>query len=239
MSVYEPANLHLGGVPIQGLNRFFVGTSGVGMMTGAMNGTRNFMQGAWDDDPNKFKQLGNDAGDVAAEGAAVMGGLAFMGSHARSIGAMEGAHIAGGETYRRVAKGGWEALSGNHSIPAGKMKDLMSNKEAFKVNVKGGQAYKGGMKSVFGTYKPMGWKGNVGIMAAQMAIGIGAKMALGFAGKVLDEAYSESKHFRKPHYDQRFFNTQREDQSSYQQLGQAMDSYENKMMSVARIYHAR
>lgn len=72
-----------------------------------------------------------------------------------------------------------------------------------------------------------------------LAIGMMAPLALGFAGKVLDEAYNERRRMTEIHYDNRFFNTDKYDASTYQQLGAAMNSYQSKMVSLARVFHAR
>ena len=242
MSKFQTAVMNVGGVPINGMNRYFVASSGIGTMTSAMRGSSNFMQAAWDDDPNKFQQLGNDASDVFGEG--LMTGMAgiMAAQHIRTFGTTEGMHIKEGAnagTYQKLSGGGWERIGKKGALAEEEMHAIMKNKGAFKVNVRGGAAYGGKLKNPFGTYRPMGMKGNIGMIAGQIALGVAAKFALGFAGRVLDQAYSEDKHFRKPQYDNRFFNTQRYDQSSYQQLGAAMDNYENRMMSVARIYHAR
>lgn len=238
---YDRASWTLGGAPIQGMNRYFVGTSGVATMTGAMHTANSFMQGAWDDDPNKFKQLGSDAADVVGEASMMGMGLVLGAQHLRSLRANSGAYV-NGLTYQKAGEI-WHGAGHAGTLSDVDMKAALKQKGNFKVNVVGGQPYRAGMKGAVsrlgGTYRPMGWKGNLGMMAAQMAVSIGAKMAFGFAGKVLDEAYSEQRHFRQPHYDNRYFNTKQYDMSSYQQLGAAMDSYENRMMSVARIYHAR
>lgn len=240
---FEKANGGFFGIHMPGMNRYFIGSSGVGTMASAINAGQNFMNGAWDENPNKFQQLGSDTGDMVGE-ASMFGMSAVMGmQHLRTLGKTSG-YYHNGTTYQKLAAGGWEGI-GKGVVPEETMKGYMAKagKDSFAVNVKNGAPFKSGWKGfgsrIAGTYKPMGMKGNLYMMGAQIAVGLTAKLALGFAGKVLDEAYSESRHFRKPQYDNRFFNTQKEDQSSYQQLGAAMESYENKMMSVARIYHSR
>lgn len=75
--------------------------------------------------------------------------------------------------------------------------------------------------------------------AAAMAIGYGAKSILGFAGGLVDEAVRDHHRERSVHYDNRFFNTERDEMSNMQTLGAAMNNYENRFQSTARIYHSR
>lgn len=41
------------------------------------------------------------------------------------------------------------------------------------------------------------------------------------------------------YYDNRFFDTQKNQASAYNQIGMALDNAQMKMVSVARIYHSR
>ena len=76
-------------------------------------------------------------------------------------------------------------------------------------------------------------------MFGALAVGFLARGVLGFAGGLLDEAQKDYHRERSVHYDNRFFNTQREEQSNMQTLGMAMNNYENRFQSTARIYHSR
>lgn len=71
------------------------------------------------------------------------------------------------------------------------------------------------------------------------AAGWGAKSILGFAGGLVDESVRDYKREKSVHYDNRFFNTQKDEMSNMQTLGAAMNNYENRYQSTARIYHSR
>ena len=239
-SIYKPNKSEAFGIPLSGMNRYFVASSGVDIAVSAMRGTSSYMQNAWDDSPTKFEELGAGTAEVIKGGGMLAMSAAMAAQHLRTLGTDEGYYIPDKGTLGKLKTGGWQKVgdTAGKTFLDDEMKVLMKNKGAFKVNIRGGAEYSKA-KSLFSTYKPMGWRG-IGLMAAlQFGVDIGSKVLLGFAGRALDQAYNEQRHFMKPYYDNRFFNTQEYDRSSYQQLGMAMDNYENRMMSVARIYHAR
>ena len=86
------------------------------------------------------------------------------------------------------------------------------------------------------------WRGPGGMAAAIVAPLLLEKMAapvVGMAGKWLDESFHDFHQAKRVNYDNRYFNTQQWQMNSYQQMGAAMNNYENSMMSIARIYHSR
>lgn len=77
-----------------------------------------------------------------------------------------------------------------------------------------------------------------GFMLAQVAAPIVGSLTLGFAGKILDQANMNLKYKNSIKYDQRYFNTSKYDESTYQNIGAAMDGY-SRAVSMARIFHHR
>lgn len=78
-----------------------------------------------------------------------------------------------------------------------------------------------------------------GPFVAAMLIGHAAKSVLGFAGGLIDESMKDYHRQKSVYYDNRFFNTQRDEMSNLQSLGAAMNNYESRYQSTARIYHSR
>jgi hypothetical protein len=83
------------------------------------------------------------------------------------------------------------------------------------------------------------WKFDVGVTLGIMGVGILGSAALGAVGGIMDMANADSKSFKRIHYDTNYFDTRKQDMSSYDQIGAAMQNYSSRMQSVARIYHSR
>jgi hypothetical protein len=147
-----------------------------------------------------------------------------------------------GKVYAAMEDGGYKH-SGNYK--GGKFTPFEG--EAVAAETRLGKALAGGGKS--GYIRTSGnaskfIKGQSAIrgfapFALAMGAGVLARGVLGFAGGLLDESAKDYHRERAIHYDNRFFNTQREEQSNMQTLGMAMNNYENRFQSTARIYHAR
>ena len=73
---------------------------------------------------------------------------------------------------------------------------------------------------------------------AQVAAPIVGSLTMGFAGKILDQAHMNMKYKHSLKTDQRYFNTSKYDESTYQNIGAAMDGY-SRAVSMARIFHHR
>jgi hypothetical protein len=86
-----------------------------------------------------------------------------------------------------------------------------------------------------------GW-GFAASFAVPLAIEAAASAVFSTAGALLDESLLAYKQAKQGHYDTRMFNNkpmQMWDQQNYGAAQEALGSFENKMMSISRIYHQR
>ena len=219
-----------------GVNRYFTAASMADTMTSAFTGATGALQNAWDDNPNTFQNIGISAGSVIESAGytvtgtylGVKGYLNHGSLHARNI---------NGTVYKQLSgsHGNWVS----HNVGGGVTSASMTN-DAMEGLVKNGSAEKGFLRKTgkFVKHMSMAKSLTVGALLPMAAGYIGGK-AIGLAGKVLDSAYSEDRTGRQVHYDNRFFDTQKNQASAYNQIGMALDNAQMKMVSVARIYHSR
>lgn len=230
-----------------GMTRTFAFMGAVGMVTSGFSAGGQFLDDAWNEDPNKFQRAGYAMGGMVGEGLAVAT-TAYAGWDMwRRVGAQDMARVGGkaGPLYNIEKSGGLKLAAGSN---AGGFKPSYSAAEASQLkNVVHGQnansmRFRSGGK--FKTPLSRGFTGNMGMamnlgamIALPIVAGMAASATLGMAGKVLDTVRNESIKGMGLNYDKRYFNTEQYDMSSYQQLGAAMQQQESRAMSVARIYH--
>jgi hypothetical protein len=223
------------------------------------------ISGAWNKDENYGREMGEAMGGVV--GAFAMGGanLMFMGHNAsvyggqktwlggdhgskdtwsgKAVNTTEAKIAKNGKVYSSLEDGGYKH-SGTYK--SGKFTPFEG--AAVGAETRLGKALSGGGQSGYLRSSPGNAtkfiKGQSAIrgfapFALAMGAGVLARGVLGFAGGLLDESAKDYHRERAIHYDNRFFNTQREEQSNMQTLGMAMNNYENRFQSTARIYHAR
>lgn len=129
----------------------------------------------------------------------------------------------------------------------------MKNGELFNNAVEGGVkgVFNPGMRSklTFSAMRPSnpsGFMRNWGLlrglgltMALPIVAGMALSPALGFAGKVIGENWAINRKLSDVRYDNRFFQFNKEDVSTSQSVGMALNNYESKIISLSRIYHSR
>ena len=219
-----------------GMTRTFALMGAVGMATTAFSSGNQFLEDAWNDDPNKFQRAGFAAGGMVGE-ATMLGSTAYMGWDLwRRNGAQQMAkgpgkngplyNVLNNGNFSRDMGGGFNQIINKEEVS--KMKGLRYGQKATSFRAGLGKGFVGnfGMRMNFGA-----------MLLTPIAAGMAASATFGLAGKVLDAVHSESKRNQNLTYDKRYFNTQQYDMSSYQQLGAAMQQQESRMLSVARIYH--
>lgn len=223
--------------PMQGwgLTRFFGAMSVVDTLhMGATTGI-NFMQDVQDDNPYKFQRLGAGLGGTFGAGVGIAAaGWAAM-DEMRRVGGAD-AFKYKGTVYGTDANGKFGVFGGQSASKAQVQSAQrrfnsrsMFNNRGFKPGV-----FKGG--KFIGT----GWKKDLLWMAAAPAIaGITASIGGSMVGAAMDDHFNSQKAGAQLNYDTRFFDTRRYDQTTFQQTGNAMEKMQERMLSVARIYHSR
>jgi hypothetical protein len=218
-----------------GAAKFFAASSAAGMFASAGEGAFRFAHDANVQDPNMFQNAGNSTGTFAGS----MGSFAFDAGSLAYFGMRHGGmeHTLADGTKGVMMKGMPSALADGadwaaKKAYAGEVAGYGASRIASKLPFMGGKGMPAGFVKSMGTMK------GLGLMAAPFLLEMAATKALGFAGKVLDESYQSSRQMRMMKYDNRFFDTNRYDASTYQQVGQALGNYQSKMVSMARIYHA-
>lgn len=210
-----------------GLDSYFNVSMPIDTMKEATEASAGLLENSWEQDPYTFQMAGMGFGTAA--GTAALTGAAFVTS----------AHAFAG-------RGGEEAIRIRGHIAE---RSSFATEESWDLARKTKGAQKGVVKD-YKTLKGLGGpnnrrfignfgKGNIAMWGAAIAASIAAPLILGTAGKVMDIASADARSRKAVSYDTRYFNTQQYDQSSYQQLGAAMNNYESKMMSISRIYHSR
>lgn len=223
-----------------GMTRTFAFMGAVGMATTAIGAGSQFLEDSFNEDPNKFQRLGYGMGSLAGE-ATALAATGYTGYDMwRRVGAQEMARVGGkgGPMYNVMKDGGLQSVSGGKGYTAAEAKNLKNithGQNAFSFRPRANGKWKAPGKGFVSNF---GMGMNIGAMVlAPIAIGLAASATMGLAGKLLDTVRNESQKGMELTYDKRFFNTQQQDMSSYQQLGAAMQQQESRMMSVARIYH--
>jgi len=211
------------------------------------------VDGAWNKSEDKFRQSGEAIGHGIGAAAMVYPNVQML-LHDQSKygqwfdGKFESATEAkmhGGKYYEELKDGGYrEATLGKGKATFGKQ---LAHDNPLLTTLKGKDVKSGILRTAGGSTKYLAGEASgigtflKGIRPFAIAMGVGwaAKSVLGFAGGIIDEAMKDEHRFRNIHYDSRFFNTQEDQMTNYQQLGSAMNNYQNRMTSTARVYHSR
>jgi hypothetical protein len=215
-----------------GLLHYWAISSGIGIATKAAEGTMNIAKDINSMDPNAYEKAGYTSGEVIG----AVGDFALNAGFLRHALIREGGQEAikhGGNIYSHVG-GKVSGLNGS-PIRADLADDILKSgtRGVYQSEVSLGKRLMGGRKFM----KNWSFARGLGVTLLPMALGAAASFGLGIAGKMVDEANQSARAMRSIKYDNRFFDTSRYDQSTYQQVGQAMNNYSSKMMSMARVYH--
>jgi len=197
----------------------------------------NFLDDANSMNPDTFRNVGVQAGQFAgAFGAGIFGAQMTM----RGMRQAQFAALGSKEVWRKSrgfmqGRDIWSNPSGSMYADKNGLKMLTSEaiSDLKKSSTRGFFNKAGKFKALKGMGGPM-----VGMMAS-MAAGMMASWAFSKVGGLMDQAAQFDINRRKMHYDTRYFNTQRDEASLHQTIGQAMDMYESKMVSTARLFHNR
>jgi hypothetical protein len=212
--------------------------SGVAMATSAIDGSLNYLHDANRLDPNTFQNAGYAGGGLLGAGADFaingIGSLAYFGL--RHNGAEAIAHkgtaythdMLSGMTEARRATIMAEGVEGVFQKNMNPLSRFISKRP-----------FMGGSGAPKGFMRNMGMMKGIGIMTLPLMASMAASSAMGFAGHIMDQAWESKRMMRQIHYDNRFFDTGKYDQSTYQQVGSAMNNYESKLVSLSRVYHSR
>jgi len=229
-----------------GINRFVNITSAAALGATVFNGATDFAQGAYNQDPNKFERLGGSAGAAVGETAMLGMGLVstwdlWRESHVvdgKRVGLTEGLRGANGKMYKALESGGAVGPNGERMGAAWEKRARQVNGRFLEKPGSAANPFRGSPGSKW--IKPFNIKTNLLMFAGiPIAAGLLASTAGGLAGKFIDEQVASQRQSRQMSYDTRFFDSRRYDMNTYEQVGAAMESYQNKMVSVARIFHGR
>jgi hypothetical protein len=196
-----------------GLNRYLTFMGAVSTASVAANTAAQFVQDVHNDDPNKFERLGLGLGGLTSEGM-------FLG----------GAMLGAWDQWRQ--NGLPEAVLKDGTVHAGAHSAIKGGKKGV-LNTKSG--LRGGSFIKTNTFIRDTLMFTAAPILAGMAVG-----ALGsMAGRFIDNRIREQKQGSQLNYDNRFFDTRKYDQQTYNQVSRAMEDYADRMVSVARIHHSR
>lgn len=234
------------------VNRWMIATGLTEVGENLSSGTLGLAQDLWNENPNTFQNASGKMNAAIGGGLTVATTALWAAAHKMSLGQHVlndvYRHNRGGAIYGlsksegksqvlKVIQGGTGKIRGAE-LAGAKATRFMQNSEKGFYRTKGflgTNIGKGFMKTGF-------WRGRMGpvwmIVLPMLAEKVTAPV-LSFAGKLLDEGFSTYHRAKQPYYDNRYFNTQQWQQNSYQQMGAAMNSYENNQMSIARIHHQR
>lgn len=222
-----------------GMGRFFTALTFKEALESGIEFTKSF-GGIYDKDPNAYENIGSSLGN--AVGAGGIFGVTLYSSlhHWRRKGMQDAFKIASEEGLMGGNAGIWKVgANGTLRAPNGKFftessKDFSSVMKTLKKN-----GTKGKWSTSKGFMKGLSGKRELGLNLGALAIGAAVGLVAGYAGKLVDESNQNFLRSKYPQYDNRFFDTREQDMSSYQQLGAAMNTYHNRMVSTARIFHSR
>lgn len=222
------------------INSFFLATSFASMSSSGIGTTMDAAQDAHAVDRNTFERAGQGVGNTLAGVADVGVAGMWLGHGIRRIGAAQKDAFMSkdGGMFAKTNAGIFNVSANGKlgsQLAAAEGEHLMANAASRGV-IGSGKWYKGAGS---GFLKNAGWKMMAGTVLAPMAMSMLAAPVLGFAGKLVDEMYNQSRKSREVKYDERYIVNQQQDMTTNQSVGAAMDAYQNKMMSMSRIYHSR
>lgn len=256
------------GMAMTGLLNYFTLSEIANMAKGTVDAGGMAIEGAWNKRDDTFQEAGSAAGEIIGTGLMAGANFGLQFHEARTLGwqrgffgadnvmGMKADDIFEAKAVTNPLKGGSHRIF--NEMEDGTFRRAGSYKGGVFTKFEGAAAPIAAesrlgqllSKSKFGGVlrgkgfhaSPTGIKGLMSGMApfiGAFAVGQLARGALGFAGSLVDQAAHDYHRQRSIHYDSRFFNTQRDQQSAYNTLGMAMNNYENRMQSTARIFHSR
>jgi hypothetical protein len=242
-----------------GFLNYFIASDLANLAKGGIDSTIGTIQGAYHQDEGVFREAGGAVGEVTTTGlmaAANLGWFMYptIQAHgfqntmmARTASDVVEAKVLSpnsaakvGNVYSELKSGGWQQTG---ELKGGKFSPMTSSAVIEEASPLGKAISKYGIgglvKNESKFIKSHGFvKGTLPFVGAFL-VGQMTRSILGFAGGMVDEAVKDYHRSRRIQYDNRFFNTQRDQMTNYQTLGMAMNNYENRMMSTSRIYHSR
>jgi hypothetical protein len=228
-----------------GLNRYFAAKGVIDMAHEASEGSMQFAQDMWNENPNSFQNAGHRATSFASAGLLTSLSVIWAGKHKAVTGKnfVSDVFHKNGSTYGLTAGKAGAEVSTLEWLGGRAGSTLTGAKAA--AFTKGAEKgfFKMGAKGAAGKFIKRGfWRGPMGMVTAfgaGMALEAVAAPVVGFMGKLADEAFQGYQNAKRIQYDNRYFNTGQWQQNAYQQMGGAINNYENNMTSIARIYHGR
>lgn len=216
------------------LMSYFAVSSATEMMTSGIGTGLDMAQDAAHNDPNKFERAGMGAGAAIGAGAALgMMDLPFLVHGIRTSGALHDEAYSHGISRHTGRANLYKQSGGTMTHLGGSSVDDAMAKTIRKTGTAGVIGRNGNF------IKNFGWKFQVGSMLGPMAVGFAASTLLGFGGKMMDEMYQDGRRNREMKYDNRYIVDQQKDMDTMQQVGAGMNAYQNRMVSMGRIYHSR
>jgi len=190
-------------------------------------------------DPNTFERFGQGVGQTMADGISAGFDAAFLIHGTAAHWGGQAHHDAYKFFNKSLQRNDFYMKEGENMFQlngTSKFGGALSKTEAAMIEEKG---MAGVMKNSGRFVRNPGMKLMAGMFVAPLMMSMLVTPILGAAGKVMDAAYEESRKRREVNYDHRYIVNQKQDMSTMQSVGAAMDSYQNKMMSMSRIYHSR
>ena len=243
----SPFSVHHDFMAASGLLSYWTAQDFVKVGQAAIDTGVGLATNSWNNNPNKYEEAGNSAGEFIGASAMAAANLGMNLHAVRIHNRIEGMVGPKGQSVKFLKDGAKNSITSLESIL-----EQNSSTSMVKTAEIGGKTVEDllkakNFKSAYFTEKGLAstavkasgfMKGLVLPMGGALLVGAMARGALGFAGKIIDDASKDYDRQRTTYYDTRFFNTQQAQMSSYQQIGQAMQAQEQRMVSVARIYHS-
>jgi hypothetical protein len=238
-------------------NRFMAVDSLAKIADHSVHGTIGAMSSMYDQDYSTFQQTAHSVSSILGAAATGIGAIGVGASMHRRFGMMGGFYqqkgLMGGFKSNFIGvEGGFmnvghyptRATLNRHAFFAASGSKNVINKSAKELGLKEG--FFGRKLSLQKGFVGKGLSGPVAMGAVLFGIPMAIEQiggrALGFAGKMLDQAHMGYQQAKNITYDNRFFQNRMTDQwgmDMQQQVGAAMNDFSNRMTSTSRIYHSR
>jgi len=222
-----------------GAAKYFAIAAGVHATTSAVDSGLGFLKDSNSLSENTFENAGyglggvvGGVGDFAING---VGTLAYFGlRHGGMDAVSHNGTIYTKEILDKLGEAERNAIMKNGTKGVFNSRQTLGGYGMSKLPFMGGKGFKPGFM------KNLGMLRGLGFVAAPTLIGMGVSAAAGFAGKMMDQSWKNYRDMRNVKYDQRYFEGQgKYDAQTYSALGNAMQDYSSRMVSLSRIYHSR
>ena len=225
----------------------------MGVLKSGLDTPAELLSDTWNDNPNTYKHMGQNMGSLAQSTVMTGVNFGFLVHSQRRFNGLKGKQFTpkGGTASfyaePNAGKGFFKGHIGsnnsvNHGFVAAEGAEAVTG-EALELMAKGGLGtLKGGVLKKGKFLGELGGgnmlKGLAPFVVPVVALGL-ARSALGVAGSVVDQALGDYRRSKQHFVDQRYFNTEEANQSSYNQIGIGMRAQSQVYLNTSRIFHSR